>query len=61
MLLFMYNTGARVQEVADVRRSWLSLHSPYKVQLLGKGRVTNPTHAVRPQLSPDLLAWLASL
>jgi len=38
MLLFMYNTGARVQEVADVRRSWLSLHSPYKVQLLGKGR-----------------------
>jgi site-specific recombinase XerD len=38
MLLFMYNTGARVQEVADARRSWLSLHAPYKVQLLGKGR-----------------------
>jgi len=38
LLLFMYNTGARVQEVADTRRSWLSLHDPYKVQLLGKGR-----------------------
>ena len=38
LLLFMYNTGARVQEVADVRRSWLSLHQPCKVQLLGKGR-----------------------
>jgi site-specific recombinase XerD len=38
LLLFMYNTGARVQEVADAQRSWLSLHMPYKVQLLGKGR-----------------------
>jgi site-specific recombinase XerD len=38
LLLFMYNTGARVQEAADARRSWLSLHNPYKVQLLGKGR-----------------------
>jgi integrase/recombinase XerD len=38
LLLFMYNTGARVQEVADARRSWLSLHAPYKVQILGKGR-----------------------
>ena len=25
LLLFMYNTGARVQEVADAQRSWLSL------------------------------------
>lgn len=38
LLLFMYNTGARVQEVADAQRSWLSLHKPSKVQLLGKGR-----------------------
>jgi len=38
LLLFMYNTGARVQEVADARQSWLSLQPPYKVQLLGKGR-----------------------
>lgn len=38
LLLFLYNTGARVQEVADTRRSWLTLSAPYKVDLLGKGR-----------------------
>jgi site-specific recombinase XerD len=38
LLLFMYNTGARVQEVADARVSWLTLDSPFKVELLGKGR-----------------------
>jgi site-specific recombinase XerD len=38
LLLFMYNTGARVQEVADTRVSWLTLIQPYKVELLGKGR-----------------------
>jgi len=38
MLLFMYNTGARAQEVADARVCWLTLRPPYKVELLGKGR-----------------------
>jgi integrase len=38
LLLFMYNTGARVQEVADARISWLTLRAPCKVELLGKGR-----------------------
>jgi len=38
LLQFMYNTGARVQEVADTRISWLTLTAPYKVELLGKGR-----------------------
>jgi integrase/recombinase XerD len=38
LLLFMYNTGARVQEVVDTRLSWLTLTPPYKVELLGKGR-----------------------
>jgi site-specific recombinase XerD len=38
MLLFLYNTGARVQELADVRITWLSLCPPFKVDLLGKGR-----------------------
>jgi hypothetical protein len=37
-LLFMYNTGTRVQEVADTRLAWLTLTPPYKVELLGKGR-----------------------
>ena len=38
LLLFLYNTGARVQEAADTRISWLTLTAPYKVELLGKGR-----------------------
>lgn len=38
LLLYLYNTGARVQEVVDTRIGWLTLAAPYKVQLLGKGR-----------------------
>jgi site-specific recombinase XerD len=38
LLLFLYNTGARVQEAADTRLSWLTLAPPYMVELLGKGR-----------------------
>ena len=38
LLLFMYNTGSRVQETADARISWLSLGKPYKAEILGKGR-----------------------
>jgi site-specific recombinase XerD len=37
LLLFLYNTGARVQEVADLRIEQLSLERPARVQLLGKG------------------------
>jgi integrase/recombinase XerD len=37
LLLFLYNTGARVQEVADVRREHLDLKPPAKVHLHGKG------------------------
>lgn len=38
LLLFMYNTGARVQEVVDTRTSWITLTAAPKVQLLGKRR-----------------------
>jgi len=38
LLLFMYNTGARVQEVVDARIGWLTLLPPRKTKLLGKGR-----------------------
>jgi integrase/recombinase XerD len=38
LLLFMYNTGARAQEVVDTRVSWVTLTASPKVQLLGKGR-----------------------
>jgi integrase/recombinase XerD len=37
LLLFLYNTGARVQEVADLRVEHLDLNAPAKVHLHGKG------------------------
>jgi site-specific recombinase XerD len=37
LLLFLYNTGARVQEVADVRIEHLELGTPPRVRLHGKG------------------------
>lgn len=37
LLLFLYNTGARVQEVADLRIEHLALAAPAKVRLHGKG------------------------
>jgi integrase/recombinase XerD len=37
LLLFLYNTGARVQEVADLRVSDLDFVSPPRVRLHGKG------------------------
>jgi integrase/recombinase XerD len=37
LLLFLYNTGARAQEVAEVRVADLDLTSPPRVRLHGKG------------------------
>jgi site-specific recombinase XerD len=37
LLLFLYNTGARVQEVADLRRSNLQLDAEPRAHLHGKG------------------------
>ena len=37
LLLFMYNTGARVQEVCELRVENLELESPPRVRLHGKG------------------------
>jgi site-specific recombinase XerD len=37
LLLFLYNTGARVQEVADLRIAHLTLERPPSVRLRGKG------------------------
>lgn len=37
VLLFLYNTGARAQEVADLRIEHLELEPPAKVRLHGKG------------------------
>jgi site-specific recombinase XerD len=38
LLLFLYNTGARVQEVADLEVGDLRLDAPFQVELTGKGR-----------------------
>lgn len=40
MLAFLYNTGARASEVADLRRSWLLLDDRPVVRIAGKGRRT---------------------
>lgn len=37
LLMFLYNTGARVQEAADLRRSDIDLEKPFRVRLHGKG------------------------
>lgn len=38
LLLAMFNTGARVQEILDVRPTDLQLERPFHVRLRGKGR-----------------------
>jgi site-specific recombinase XerD len=38
LLLFLYNSGARVQEAADARISWIGFQKPFRVEILGKGR-----------------------
>lgn len=38
LLLLMFNTGARVQEIVDLKVNDLCLSKPYKVYIFGKGR-----------------------
>src|SRR5208283_917064 len=38
LLATMFNTGARVQEIADLRACDLQLTKPFQVRVLGKGR-----------------------
>jgi len=38
LLAAMFNTGARVQEILDIRAGDLQLTKPYQVRLMGKGR-----------------------
>ena len=38
LLATLFNTGARVQEIADLRASDLQLTKPFQVRLFGKGR-----------------------
>lgn len=54
ILILMFNTGARVQEIVDLKASDLHLSSPFRVHLFGKGRKericplwTNTAHLLR--------------
>lgn len=38
LLVFLYNTGARVSEALAIRSSDLNLSRPYQVRIVGKGR-----------------------
>ena len=38
LLILMFNTGARVQEIVDLRANDLHLSPPFSVHILGKGR-----------------------
>jgi integrase/recombinase XerD len=40
MLTTLYNTGARVQEICDLKVEHLHLQKPYSITLTGKGRKT---------------------
>lgn len=38
LLMFLYNTGARTQEVVDLRLVSVRLEAPFQVRIFGKGR-----------------------
>ena len=58
LFAFMFNTGARVQEVLDVRVADVRLEGPPQVRLLGKGRKERvcPLWPTTAKLLRDLIA-----
>jgi integrase/recombinase XerD len=58
LFAFMFNTGARVQEVLDVRVADVRLEGPAQVRLLGKGRKERvcPLWPATAKLLRDLIA-----
>jgi site-specific recombinase XerD len=59
LLLFLYNTGARVSEAVAVCRRDFQFTPPYQARLLGKGRKErfcplwpDTVHAIKPLLFP---------
>ncbi len=48
LLSLIYDTGARVQEIADVRVADIRLHSPATVKLMGKGNRTRIVPLMQP-------------
>lgn len=57
LLATMFNTGARVQELLDLRVCALQLQKPFQVRLVGKGRKERIC-PLWPQTAKMLLAWL---
>jgi integrase/recombinase XerD len=58
LLAMMFNTGARVQEILDLRASDLQLTKPYQLRLVGKGRKVRWC-PLWPQTAQVLRAWCA--
>jgi len=56
LLTTMFNTGARVQEVLDLRANHLQLTRPYQLRLFGKGRKERYC-PLWPQTAQVLLAF----
>lgn len=58
LLSLMYDSGARVQEICDLRVRDIRLQKPYTVTLIGKGRKTRvvPIMANIANLFPDYLS-----
>jgi site-specific recombinase XerD len=56
LMVTMFNTGARVQEILDVRASDLQLTKPYQLRLVGKGRKVRWC-PLWPQTAQLLRAW----
>lgn len=56
LLATMFNTGARVQEILDLRASDLQLTKPYQVRLVGKGRKARWC-PLWPQTAQLVRAW----
>ncbi len=57
LLATMFNTGARVQEVLDLRVSDLQLQKPFQARLVGKGRKERVC-PLWPQTAKVLRDWL---
>ncbi len=58
LLVTMFNTGARVQEILNLRLNDLQLVKPYQVRLIGKGRKERlcPLWPQTAQLLQELIA-----
>jgi integrase/recombinase XerD len=57
LLAMMFNTGARVQEILDLRVCDLQLQRPFQVRLVGKGRKERLC-PLWPQTAQVLRGWL---